>query len=281
MKKQMTIPMVSMMNNQRVEELSHNRISLPLRAISWAEKWFLQNVYGIDPASERIVRFYTYNDEEGTDFEFEVPSYKFDLTNCLYDSFVEVATEIGKALMEQFGVVGRYFYDVKVSLSYQKEDQKYVKNFWYEVLKTDNPRCVYGNPTHRKDCDYLNSPYKSKVTISGYTLSGNYKRLVDVLGDLATKTIIVHSKADAKAVLRIARFLGVDIISKGGAYYKNNPDKRALFSKRTFGYALGRENNQTIMYIVHKSQMPINPNDLLDIDELIVKRSLRARIMDM
>ena len=81
MKKQMTIPMVSMMNNQRVEELSHNRISLPLRAISWAEKWFLQNVYGIDPASERIIRFYTYNDEDGTDFEFEVPSYKFDLTN--------------------------------------------------------------------------------------------------------------------------------------------------------------------------------------------------------
>lgn len=281
MKKQMTIPMVSMMNNQRVEELSHNHISLPLRVISWAEKWFLQNVYGIDPASERIIRFYTYNDEDGTDFEFEVPSYKFDLANCLYDSFVEVATEIGKSLMEQFGIVGRYFYDVKVSLSYQKENQKYVKNFWYEVLKTDNPRCVYGNPTHRKDCDYLNSPYKSKVTISGYTLSGNYKRLVDVLGDLATKTIIVHSKADAKAVLRIARFLGVDIISKGGAYYKNNPDKYALFSKRTFGYALGRENNQTVMYIVHKSQMPINPNDLLDIDELIVKRSLRARIMDM
>lgn len=281
MKKQMTIPMVSTMNAKRMEELSHNRISLPLRVISWAEKWIMQNVYGLDPMTERIVRFYTYNDEEGADFEFEVPSYKFDLTSCLYDGFVETATEIGKALLEQFGVAGRYFYDVKVSLSYQKENQKYVRNFWYKVLKTDNPRCIYGNPAHRKDCDYLSSPNKSKVTISGYTLSGNYKRLVDVLGDLATKTIIVHSKADAKAVLRIARFLGVDIVSKGGAYYRNNPDKRAIFNKSTFGYALGRKNDQTIMYIVHKSQMPINSNDLLDIDELIIKRSWRARLLDM
>ena len=277
-------------NSHRMENLSRNRISWHLQAISWAEKWILKNIQGLDPASDRIIRFYTYNDEEGQDFEYEVPNYKFDLTSCLYDDFIKTSNEIGQMLQKNYGIKGRYFYDIKVSLEYTKiNDQlynaadgvQYTLNYTWEILKTDNPRCIFGNPTYRKDCDYLKSAFSPKLMIEGYTLSGNYRKFVDILSDLFSKTIIVHSKADVKALMRIMKFLGVNHVMKGGKFYPNNPNKRAFFSKYVYGYQLGRVNGQTIICAVQSMELPAHPDDILDIDELIVKRTLKSKLRDM
>lgn len=272
-------------NSNRMKKMSHNRIPWHLRAISKVESWVLSNIYKLDTTSERIIRFYTYNDEKGEEFDFKCPNYTYDIMSCLYDDFVEVSHEIGEILQEQYGVVGRYFYDVKVSLTYERcgnpfDGYDWDMNYSWNILKTDNPRCVLGNPNIRKDCYYLNN-FNSKLVIEGYTLSGNYKKLADILSDLVSKTIIVHSKSDAKAVLRIMKFLGVQQVSMGGKYYYNNPDSRAHFSKYRYGYQLDRIDGETVMCIIPRCDVPVTSQEVLDIDEFIVKRSLKARLRDI
>lgn len=263
-------------NADRLERMSRNRIGWHLRAISTAEKWLLKTFTGIDPTSERVVRIYTYNDEKGQSYDFKCPNYTYDLTSGLYDDFLEAANKVGQHLQEHFGVVGRYFYDVKISLCYY--DGK-VTHIW-KVLKTDNPRCMLGNPHFRKDCYYLNN-FNSKLVIEGYHLSGKYKRFVDVLGDLVSKTIIVHSTADAKALLRILKFLGITQVNIGDSYYYNNPDRRAYFCRIAYGYQVKRMYDQTVVSVQHRDEMTTFSEDVIDIDEFIVKRDFKAKLRDM
>lgn len=280
-----TVTAVLPSNTRRMENLSRNRVAWHLQAISWAEKWIMKNVQGLNPASDRIIRFYTYNDQNGQDFEYEIPCYKFDLTSCLYDDFTKVSNEIGQILLDNFGVIGRYFYDIKVSLHYIQADhptkEEYQMEYSWEFIKTDNPRCVFGNPTYRKDCEYLKSTRSSKLVIDGYFLSGKYNRMVDVLNDLANKTLIVHSKSDVKALLRIMKFMGVSYIMKAGKFYRLRNNSKGFFSKQVFSYQMARVNNQTVMCAVHINQLAAHTDDVLDIDELIVKRTWKAKIRDM
>ncbi len=271
-------------NSEKVNKLSRNRIPWHLRTIGNVEKWMLKNIYNLDPTSERIIRFYTYNDEQGEDFDFKCPNYTYDLTSCLYDDFCETCNTVGKYIQEHFGVTGRYFYDVKVGLEYERIGSpvmgyEWNMNFDWEILDTDNPRCVLGNPSKRRDCYYL-SNFNSKLTIDGYTLSGNYRKFSDVLSDLVSKTIIVHSKSDAKAILRIMKFLGVSSVQIGNKEHYNNPEIRGFFSRNTFGYQLDRIEDQTVICAIPKRHLPVDTEFILDIDEFIVKRSLKARLRD-
>lgn len=263
-------------NSDRLERMSRNRIGWYLRAVGNVEKWFLKKFRGIDPTSERVIRFYTYNDEQGQDYDFKCPNYTYDLVSGLYDDFLEAAIEIGEYFQDNFGIAGRYFYDVKVSLNY--EDNKATHS--WKVIKTDNPRCILGNPAYRKDCYYLNN-FNSKLVIEGYFLSGNYKKLIDVLNDLVNKTIIVHSKSDAKALLRIMKFLGVHQVKIGEYYFYNNPDTKAKFSRTASGYQLSRIDEETVMCTVPYRCLPTSTQEVLDIDEFIVRRSFKSKLRDM
>lgn len=271
-------------NSRRMENLSRNRVAWHLQAISWAEKWIMKNIQGLNPASDRIIRFYTYNDQDGVDFEYEIPRYKFDLTSCLYDDFTKVSNEIGQMLLNNFGVAGRYFYDIKVSLHYTQDNcsyrQHYDMRYTWDFIKTDNPRCVFGNPANRKDCEYLKSDRTPKLVIEGYTLSGKYCKMADVLNDLANKTLVAHSRADVKALMRIMRFMGVSYVMRNGKFYRLKNNTKAYFSRQTFSYQLTRINNQTIMCAVPLNQLTVHPSDILDIDELIVKRTWKAKLRD-
>lgn len=241
--------------NNKVRKLSSNYTSACLQTAIRAKRWFN------NPKSEYIIRFFTCNDEDGMDFDYETPD-NIDLDwNCW---------EIGQDLLKRFGVTGKYFYDVRVT-----------QDSW-EIVRTNNPRCTLGNPLHRKDCDYLKGTYNPKLTIEGYTLSGNYFRFREILDDLVNKTIIVHSKSDVKAIMRIVRFLGVNQTLKNKRVHPNNPDKPefCIFSKLTFGYKLKRENGQVFLQAVPKSELPTNTDEILDIDELIIKRSLKAMLRD-
>lgn len=271
-------------NQNRVTKLSRNRIPWHLRAVSKVERWVLRNIYKLDPTSERIIRFYTYNDENGEDFDFKCPNYTYDIMSYIYDDFVEICHEIGGELQRQYGITGRYFYDVKVTLMYERCGNPFDGYDWdvdysWVILKTDNPRCVLGNPNMRKDCYYLNN-FNSKLVIEGYTLSGNYKKFVDVMSDLIGKTLIVHSTADAKALLRILKFLGVSTVQIAGNPYYNNPDRRGFFSRNTYGYQLNRIDEQTVVCAVPKRELPVSVCEVLDIDEFIIKRSLKAQLRD-
>lgn len=259
-------------NFSRLEKMSRNRIGWHLRAASSVERWWLKSIKGIDPASERTIRFYTQGNNK---YEFKCSNYTYDLTSGLYDDFLEAAIEVGQYLQEHFGVDGEYFYDVKVTLSYEKFS---VSHTW-EVIKTDNPRCALGNHKYRKDCRYLGN-FNSKLVIEGYSLSGNYRRFADVLSDLVSKTIIVHSKSDAKALLRIMKFLGVQQVQIGNNQYYNSPDRRAYFSKLRYGYQLNIVDGETTICVVPQRNLPVESYEIIDIDEFIVKRSIKSRLRD-
>ncbi len=271
-------------NLDRVERLSRNRVPWHLRMVGNVERWMLENIYKLDPTAERIVRFYTYNDEKGEDYDFKCPNYTYDLMSCLYDDFVEVAHEIGKIIQTSYGIAGRYYYDVKITLIYEKvgnplDGEEWDMRYTWKILGTDNPRCVAGNPFRRKDCYYLNN-FNSKLTIEGYTLSGNYRELADVLNDLVNKTIIIHSTQDARALFRIMKFLGVKTVMFGNNSHYNSV-RRALFNKTTFSYRLDRIDNCTTLMAVRRRDLSVSPQEVLDIDEFIVRRSIKARLKDL
>ena len=255
---------------------SNNKVKKSIEVVSKIEKWYLKNFKKIDPMTERIVRFYTYSNQQGQDFEFECPTYKYDIIDCLYDEFVKVSQEVGKKIQTQFGggVPGKYYYDVKIVLSDSE--------FWFygwEILKTDNPRCLFGNPMVRKNCSYITNQ-NSRLMIDGYYLSGNYKSFAGVLSELIGKTIVVHSKYDAKALLRILKFFGVGTVKVADSMYYNNPNKRCYFSRNAYSYRLAREGGQTVIRLIPKNELAVAWWEVLDIDEFIVKRSLRARLRD-
>ena len=267
-------------NLSRVNQLSGNRVPWHLKAVSHVEKWVLKHLYNLNPESDRIVRFYTYNLQGTTTFDFKCPNYNYDTISCIYDDFIKVSHEIGTKICEIYGISGNYFYDVKISLIYEKHEKfGWTANYHWEILRTNNPRCVQGNPKDRKDCSYLVNK-NSKLTIDGYTLNGIYKEFVDVLNDLVNKTIIVHSKSDAKSLLRVMKFLGVKSVVIGNKRYYNNPNTRGWFSKYTFGYRVGVEDGRTTLYAIRKRDLPTDTRNLLDIDEFIVKRSFRAIMRD-
>lgn len=261
------------------------KVRLPwyLRFQSNMEWWYVTKILRINPHSQRIIRFYTYSDVEGADWDFKCPRYAYDWDSCLYDDFLETCGEIGKALYEMYGVPGNYYYDVKVTLSYSQSGNPSDGYDWemehsYVILKTDNPRCVEGKTYTRKDCSYLRN-YDSHITICGYHLSGKYRKMVNVLEDLSDKIIVIHSHADAKAFLRIMKFLGVNHIRMGKYRRYNLPAKYGKLTNKFFGYYLTREDSETI---INRVPMIYHPtvSEVLDIDEFIVKRDLKARIRD-
>lgn len=256
-----------------------------VKARAKMETWYLRKFRKLDTSCERIVRFYTYNDEQGKDFEFKCPQYAYDQFSGLYDDTVEVCSEIGQQLQNFYGdISGRYFYDIKVSLTYLKTIspfngiEEWENSYSCEIMNTDNPKCWMGNPKRRRDCRYLTSK-ASRLTIEGYHLNGRYTRMSEVLSDLVNKVIIVHSVRDARAVLRMLKFLGVHTI-KVTKYHYNNPNKYGAFSRNIFGYGICRENGETIAVVMPRSDLPVAPDQILDIDELIVKRDLKARLRD-
>lgn len=269
-------------------ESQRNIIPWHLKKMANLEKWWLRKFYHLNPECERIVRFYTECTDKVADYNFKCTNYTYDLFSCLYDDFVETSCEIGKKLMDLYeGVCGEYYYDVKISLQYFQSGSPIDGYDWdmeytWEIIETNNPRCVAGSARNRKDCSqFVNK--SSRMEIEGYKLNGNYKRLVELLSDLTGKTVIVHSKFDASAFLRIVKYLGVEYVSINGKQKKNIPSKCGYFSERTFGYQLymNPQTRQVAVMTVTKNNLPSNCYDLLDIDELIIKRSLKARLRDM
>lgn len=269
-------------------ESQRNIIPWHLKKMANLEKWWLRKLYHLNPECERIVRFYTECTDKVADYNFKCTNYTYDLFSCLYDDFVETSCEIGKKLMDLYeGVYGEYYYDVKISLQYFQSGSPIDGYDWdmeytWEIIETDNPRCVAGSARNRKDCSqFVNK--SSSMEIEGYKLNGNYKGLVGLLSDLTGKTVVVHSKSDASAFLRIVKYLGVEYVSINGKQKKNIPSKYGYFSERTFGYQLymNPQTRQVAVMTVTKNNLPSNCYDLLDIDELIIKRSLKARLRDM
>lgn len=265
-----------------IKPVQRQRLPWYLKTQGSIEKWVLRNVKGINPDNQRVVRFFTYNDEDGIDFDYKCPHYTYDYNSCLYDDFLEVCEEIGQTLHDIYGVPGNYYYDVKVTLDYVQDaddyDGDWKRTHCYVILKTDNPRCVEGRTRDRKDCSHL-TDYNSHITISGYSLSGKYRRMVDILEDLSTKIVVVHSHQDARAFLRIMKFLGINHIRMGKHYRYNMPAKYGKLTKSFFGYYLEREDNETIVCRMHRSYCPAVA-EVIDIDEFIVKRTWKARMKD-
>ena len=269
-------------NSIKLEKTSKQRLPWHLRAFSQVEKWWLDKVRGINPAAERLVRIYTYNDEEGMNYDYKVPNYTYDLSNGLYNDFLMVADEVGSIIFDTYNIPGRYFYDVLLNVNYDQcvtDDFQVEQRFTYgyRIIRTDNPRCSQGNPKYRKDCTYI-TDWDSHLTIEGYKLSGKYSNLAQVLKDLATKTVIVHSKSDAKALLKILKFLGVNHAYIGNKRRYNTPNQINLFSKYVYGYQLFREDGETLVDILRRDQISTGITDVMDIDELIIGKSLKARL---
>lgn len=267
---------------------SRNRISWPILTISKAERWLVKKTKGIDLNTDRVLRFYTYNDMEHQDFEFIVPKYVSDLGTCLYSAFVKAGNVIGKTIRDEFGIKGAYQYDVQVTIESSEDflhnDSDIIQNnlsFSWRILRTDNPRCVFGDPTVRKDCSYLNQPLESKLTIDGYVLSGNYQEIMDVVSDLATRTVITHSQEDVLALMKITKFLGAVAVSNGPIVYKNEPHRVAHFSPDAFGFRLDKVDGRITLKAIRKEVMNTAPEDVLDIDELIVRRSLSSILKEV
>ena len=91
--------------------------------------------------------------------------------------------------------------------------------------------------------------------------------------------MVVHSHADAKAFLRIMKFLGVNHIRMGKARRYNLPAKYGKLTTKFFGYYLVREDSETVICRMPLSYHP-TVSEVLDIDEFIVKRDLKARLRD-
>lgn len=253
-----------------------NYIPWYLTIKSRLEKWWLKNIKKLDPTTERIVEFYTYNDELGKDFDFECPKYTFDLSDSSYNDFIKTCCTIGEYLQKHYGIVGRYYYKVKITLDYQKVEGD-IKPEW-KLLKTDNPRCALGNPRCKRDCNYV-SNFNSKLVIEGYSLSGNYKQLDDILTDLSKKIVIMHSKYDSRAFLRIVKFLGVNTICIGDYFHYNSPVRYGVFSDNLYSYHLHRT-NKTVSVHTRDNLVLTAPENILDINEFIVKRSLKSKLRD-
>lgn len=284
------------MKTQRIIELEpvitkvpagtgHHILPWHVKTMANLERWYLNKLYDLNPDCDRIVRFYTFEDCEGRDYFFKCPNYCYDTFSNLYEDFVETSDEIGNRLTELFSVTGEYYYDVKITLNYFQTGNPTDGYDWdmrydWVVLKTDNPRCVLGSPIHRKNCSYLRNR-NSSLEIRGYKLSGNYKKFSDALWDLSTKTIVVHSKTDAKKLLRVLRFLGVTSLDVNGVIKKNLPTKNNHFTRTTFGYGLYRVQNHMVACAIHKDNLPANPQQFLDIDEFIVKQTIKSKIRDI
>lgn len=272
-------------NVSRVEKLSHCRIPWYLRIKSRLQRWYLRSIKKLDPYAERIIRFYTYNDDDGEEYDFKCPQYAFDLTSCLYDDFVEACHEIGESIQKHYGVVGKYFYDVKVTLSYSQvgnplDGIEWEMDWDWKILKTDNPRCTAGNSRLRKDCEYLGN-YDSRLMIEGYSLSGDYKRFADVLSALTSKVVVMHSVSDSRAFLRIMKFLGVTTVYTGTIAHYNAPVRYGKFNRSAVAYYLDRIDDTTSVCTMRKCALvSVSAENILDIDEFIVKRSLKSRYKD-
>lgn len=269
-------------NQIKTTKITRQRLPWHLRVISQIEKWYLNKVRGINPAAQRLIRVYTYNDEDGMNYDYSVPNYTYDLTCGMYDDFLVVADQVSSEIYDKFDIPGRYFYDVLLSVYYDQCDtnrftveQRFTYN--YKIIKTDNPRCSLGNPKYRKDCSYI-IDCDSHITIEGYKLSGKYTNFAQVLQDLATKTIIVHSKSDAKNLLKILKFLGIKHVYIGDRCKYNTPNKVNRFSRNVYGYQLFRQDNHIYVDILRKDLISTLPTDVMDIDEFIVGKSLRARL---
>lgn len=271
-------------NLSRASKLSQGRISWFLCVKANIEKWWLKVIKKLDPLSERVVRIYTYNDETCKIYSFKCPYYTFDRTSYLYDDFSKICHKIGETLQRNYKILGKYYYDVKITLNYHTNnlisDTEWDMTYNWEVVKTNNPRCILGNSRHKKDCSYLVN-FNSKLTIEGYSLNGDYKQFADVLSDLSDKVIIMHSKYDARAFLRIVKFLGVTTIYLGKKAHYNIPAKYGVFNKIVCGYYLDKVDDSVAVYTIHKNQIvSTNPENILDINEFIVKRSLKSKLKD-
>ena len=267
---------------------SHNCISWPIRTMIKAERWLIKKIRGIDLNTDRVLRFYTYNDRNHQDFEFIVPKYVSDLRTCLYSAFVKAGYAVGQIIKDEFGIKGTYLYDVQVTIesseSFLHNNLGVIQNnlsFSWQILRTNNPRCVFGDPTVRKDCSYLNQPLESKLTIEGYRLSGNYQDIMDVVSDLVTRTVITHNQEDVLALMKITKFLGATAVVNGHIVYKNEPHRVACFSPDAFGFRLDKLDGRVVVKTIRKGVMNTAPEDVLDIDELIVRRSLSSILREV
>lgn len=260
----------------------------PKNIIGAAEMWVLENIKMTDPLSERVIRFCTYNDDTDWNFEYDVPRYAFDDACDVYDEFCEVSEHIGQFMLALWSNIrGNYYYDVRVSISYSNPEYKddyliyFIKYNW-EILETDHPRILCSNAHTRRDCHWMRVPFRySRLSIEGYDINGQYRRFVDLLCELSNKTILVHSQSDVKALMRVFRYLGVKHLKKNDRFYVNNPYKRAFFSKFTPAYRLERIEGDWVLVALSLFDVPSNTEQVLDIDELIVYRSLKARLRDL
>ncbi len=101
-----------------------------------------------------------------------------------------------------------------------------------------------------------------------------------LLENMINNVVLVHSKLDAKAFLKISKFLGVKIIVFKDRTYTNVPTKSNHFSNQYFGYHIINHNGKAAVEIVNADVIRSGCYSLLDIDEFIVKRSVKARLQD-
>ena len=231
-----------------------------------------------NPVQERVVRFFTNTSKTVYEHYFDCPRYYLDTLSegkryYVFQSFIKACYKISSKLPKIFPTYGEYWYDIAVTLN--KQDGSYN----WTILKSNNPRCVFGDLNQSKNCKALTHPC-SQIEISGHSLNGKYKKFVDLLSALSHRVVILHHRRDMIALFKVLKFIGITQISYGGRIFPNTPTtwKNLGF---THGYYIDSYNGQLTAISLNRTNLPTNPQSLIDIGEIIIKRNARAYLSDL
>lgn len=225
---------------------------------------------GYDSTTTRVVRFYVKNTQGTHERYFDCPYYlAFDPFIKVYKEFTQQCYALSTEIAKMMDVPGDYWYDIRLSIN----------NQGWTILKTNNPRCIWGDPIQRKDCSAFAKPV-SYIHIFGYGLNSKYKNFLGILSDFGHKTIIVHNRRDMVALFKVMKFVGVSQIERFNKVYPNTP-KTWRTLRTDYGYHFGLCNGKLTAFAEPlRNHISSNPDYLMDIDEFIVKRSVKSRILD-
>lgn len=121
---------------------------------------------------------------------------------------------------------------------------------------------------------------KPKLVINGYGLHPKYTNITSFFNDMMHNVIIVHSDSDARGLLRLFRYLGVNNLR-----YANESEKQGNFpqnGKRGFAYQLAIDGDgpMVLAYVLCNSFYKQSP-PMMDIDNVIVSKSWLTWLKDM
>lgn len=231
-----------------------------------------------NPTQERVVRFFTKTSERTQEHYFDCPCYYLDTLSAsdgrnVFREFIKCCYKISRSLNEMFPTYGEYWYDIAVTLN--KQDDSYN----WTILKSNNPRCVFGNLRCHKNCEALVHTY-SHIEISGHALNGKFKSFAGLISSINHRAIVLHNRRDMIALFKVFRFIGATQIMSGGRIFSNTPTtwKNLKFN---YGCYLDMCNGQLTAVVLNRINLPTNPHYLMDIDEIIIKRSVKAQLSDL